>query len=257
MASTASSASAGAPEHADLTHVHVPASTDVAPPRHRRSSSSTSVRSRPGIASSAGWSTAAAVGSTASGHGTQHHAHTTTPSQASIERARETVSRQNSITSQRRSGASSPAHPSVSHPDTFPQQHHHHHQPHHRQSLSSSHHTQATTSPTASGFAIPRYEEVAQHRAELEAAKRENELLKRRIRELERVVSARRRSVSEAGDGMGPGGGGGGVDARAPESSSASNPGTEEGRSNGKDTGGNHGVKVGESASSVGFGDEA
>ena len=34
----------------------------------------------------------------------------------------------------------------------------------------------------------PRYEEVAHYRQELEEAKRENELLKRRIRELERLI---------------------------------------------------------------------
>lgn len=34
----------------------------------------------------------------------------------------------------------------------------------------------------------PRYEETAMHRAELEAAMRENEALKRRIRELESLI---------------------------------------------------------------------
>lgn len=34
----------------------------------------------------------------------------------------------------------------------------------------------------------PRYEEVAHYRQELEEAKRENEALKRRIRELERAL---------------------------------------------------------------------
>lgn len=34
----------------------------------------------------------------------------------------------------------------------------------------------------------PRYEEVAHYRQELEEAKRENEMLKHRIRELERMI---------------------------------------------------------------------
>jgi hypothetical protein len=37
-------------------------------------------------------------------------------------------------------------------------------------------------------MSTPRYEEVAHHRAELEEAKRENEVLKQRIRELERMI---------------------------------------------------------------------
>lgn len=43
-----------------------------------------------------------------------------------------------------------------------------------------------------------RYEEAAFHRGELEAVKRENEGLKRRIRELERVVRERRESDASA-----------------------------------------------------------
>jgi predicted nucleic acid-binding Zn-ribbon protein len=34
----------------------------------------------------------------------------------------------------------------------------------------------------------PRYEEVAQHKAELEEVKKENEALKQRIRDLERMI---------------------------------------------------------------------
>ena len=45
-------------------------------------------------------------------------------------------------------------------------------------------------SPTRSSIPVsPRYEEVAYHRAELEAAKRENDALRRRIQELERCLS--------------------------------------------------------------------
>lgn len=40
----------------------------------------------------------------------------------------------------------------------------------------------------------PRYEDVALHRAELDEAKRENERLRRRVRELEAMVRGRRAS---------------------------------------------------------------
>ena len=45
-----------------------------------------------------------------------------------------------------------------------------------------------------SGVATARYEEVTQHRTELEVVKRENEALKRRIRDLERSLNSRRLS---------------------------------------------------------------
>lgn len=44
-----------------------------------------------------------------------------------------------------------------------------------------------------------RYEEAAYHRHELDAVKRENEGLKRRIRELERTLRTRRESDAETG----------------------------------------------------------
>jgi hypothetical protein len=62
----------------------------------------------------------------------------------------------------------------------------------HRQSVSSQHATgdlaNAHQARSASVVSTPRYEEVAQYRQELEVAKRENESLKRRIRELERLI---------------------------------------------------------------------
>lgn len=64
--------------------------------------------------------------------------------------------------------------------------------PHHRYSVSSQ---PATSDPSAaqqarsaSVVSTPRYEEVAHYRQELEEAKRENEVLKSRIRELERAL---------------------------------------------------------------------
>lgn len=54
-------------------------------------------------------------------------------------------------------------------------------------------------SPTNSAFAPSRIEDVERNRAELDVAKKENDLLKRRVRELERVLTVRRRtSTSDA-----------------------------------------------------------
>jgi len=54
---------------------------------------------------------------------------------------------------------------------------------------------------SASIVSMPRYDEVAHYKIELEDAKRENEMLRRRIRELEMLVKERRGSTSgsEAG----------------------------------------------------------
>lgn len=83
--------------------------------------------------------------------------------------------------------------------------HQHQHQ-HHRYSASSqpAGAPQAGDAPSGQGrtnsvVSTPRYEEVAHYRQELEEAKRENELLRRRIRELERVIRGRRSSSSETG----------------------------------------------------------
>lgn len=51
----------------------------------------------------------------------------------------------------------------------------------------------------------PRYEEVLLHRQELEEAKRENERLRRRVRELEAMVRGRRASGVSTRDGGGVG----------------------------------------------------
>lgn len=63
--------------------------------------------------------------------------------------------------------------------------------PHHRYSVSSQPATAdsaAHQARSASVVSTPRYEEVAHYRQELEDAKRENEMLKSRIRELERQI---------------------------------------------------------------------
>lgn len=58
----------------------------------------------------------------------------------------------------------------------------------HRQSMSSQHGGGAEMRRSSSIVSTPRYEEVALHRAELEEVKKENEVLKQRIRELERAI---------------------------------------------------------------------
>ena len=58
---------------------------------------------------------------------------------------------------------------------------------------------------SASVVSTPRYEEVAHYRQELEEAKRENEALKRRIRELERALRGGEGGDGERGRTGGPG----------------------------------------------------
>ena len=89
-------------------------------------------------------------------------------------------------------------------------------------------------------MATARYEEVTYHRSELENAKRENEALRRRVRELERTLSSRRgsdagRNSTDSASTGGPGSGG------LQRLTSATNDDEDV-------------VVVGESAGSVGFG---
>lgn len=60
----------------------------------------------------------------------------------------------------------------------------------HRQSVSSQQGGGVEMRRSSSIVSTARYEEVALHRAELEEVKRENEVLKQRIRELERAIRA-------------------------------------------------------------------
>ena len=55
------------------------------------------------------------------------------------------------------------------------------------------------TSSFSSAIASARMEEAAQHRAELEAVKRENESLRRKIKDLERTLRRRRSDASASG----------------------------------------------------------
>ena len=65
---------------------------------------------------------------------------------------------------------------------------------------------------SSSIVSTPRYEEVAQQQAALEEVKKENEVLKERIRELERAIRGREGDgEGERGRRRAPGGGGEGV----------------------------------------------
>ncbi|OAL49372.1 hypothetical protein IQ07DRAFT_587946 [Pyrenochaeta sp. DS3sAY3a] len=115
-------------------------------------------------------------------------------------------------TSSRRHRSSSSVSRSGLPPGTYP----------HRYSISSQ---PATSDPShrdnrsASIVSTPRYEEVALHRAELEEVKRENEKLKQRIRDLERMIK-------ESDDGQRGRSG-------APPAQSTSNPSNAEGATQG------------------------
>ncbi len=94
-----------------------------------------------------------------------------------------------------------------------------------------------------------RYEETAFHRNELEAVKRENESLKRRIRELERTLRVRRQSDASVGRGG---------RSESVSTTASVNVGVR-GRERGRDSAGvgvaeDDGVAVGESAESRGLG---
>jgi len=116
---------------------------------------------------------------------------------------RDTLSRQNSVASSRRSEASSPSlSSSLVHGDHFPitlpqrqsfsHQRGHPSTSHSSQQVNSLGNARSPTQPSVIFSA--RYEEAALHRSELEAAKQENEALRRRIKELERSLSTQRRS---------------------------------------------------------------
>ena len=123
--------------------------------------------------------------------------------------ARESLSRHGSVASSRRSEASSPSvSSSLYQTDHFPgtiplrtPSMSHHPQPtaqhQHAPSNTPFHPTivpgSARTSFTPSAIAIARVEEAAQHRSELEVAKRENEFLRRKIRDLERSLNTQGR----------------------------------------------------------------
>ncbi len=237
--------------------------------RHHRSSSSASTRSintsataASGISgSTAGWTTAGVAGSVVSGMAPSMNS--TLPqgaSQASAERVRDGLSRQNSVaSSSRRSGTSSPSlsssfqHGGEAFPHFYAGRQHGAHTTHPPSSshgpssggLATRPEYNARSPSVSSAAATARYEEVTLHRSELDAVKHENEALRRRIRELER--SLRNRQQGDEG---------GARERSESVSTSASVPGggvsLGRGRYGEKEDGEEEAVRVGESAGSRG-----
>ena len=209
MASTASSTSTGLADSTDYNANHLLSGpSHPTPSRRHRSSSSLSTRSAntaattasgyTGLSGSTVGTTGGVAGSAISGiapardlHGIYH-----TYGQS--------LSRQNSTASSRRSQASSPSlssslyqgdhfpnlapvrHLNSSHPGSSSA-------PLPTQTLNSAASARSSYVPTIAATA--RYEEAAQHRSEMETVKRENETLRKRVRELERTLHNRRTSI--------------------------------------------------------------
>ncbi|KAH7323606.1 hypothetical protein BKA65DRAFT_511109 [Rhexocercosporidium sp. MPI-PUGE-AT-0058] len=219
VVSNTSSTSAGLPDTYDHNANHLlsgPSHPAPSQRRHHRSSSATSSRSASALASLS--SIPSTTADRTRGGPSTSTAHTgTTAGPQSI-----SLSRQNSSTGRvpGRSGTSSPL-PALSNPgsyqalagENFPSFYTQRPIPHRDVSSSSLAMTTGSTSGGGGGGGgtemlradsitsvqtTGRYEEAAYHRHELEAVKRENELLKRRIRELEGTL--RRRRESDAAD---------------------------------------------------------
>jgi hypothetical protein len=204
VVSNTSSTSAGFPDPADQNANHLlsgPSHPTPSQRRHHRSSSSTSTRSISGTTASI--STVGGIaGSTVSGVAPDR-SRGTLPRHDSIPQSH-SLSRQNSMTGSRRSGASSPAplssaQSSYQHPEHFP--HFYQQRPNLPNREPSSGNVPALapqeglrSDSITSVQTTGRYEETAYHRHELDNVKRENEALKRRIRELERTLRERRQS---------------------------------------------------------------
>ena len=195
VASTTSSTSTGLPDPTDQNANHMISGTShPTPSRRHRSSSSLSARSvntaattatvHTGLSGSTVGTTGGVSGSTISGIGPPRD--TTAPHQ----HQRDPLSRQSSVAS-RRSEASSPSlSSSLYQGDHFPTLYAHRHT-----GSGSQAHLPSSQQPLNLGSArsayVPstqRYEEAAHHRSELEIVKRENEALRRRIRDLERAL---------------------------------------------------------------------
>lgn len=177
------------------------------PSRRHRSSSSLSIRSMntaattasgyTGLSGSTVGTTGGVAGSTVSGVAPARDTYGAYPMHA------QSLSRQNSTASSRRSQASSPSlSSSLLQSDHFPNLVPHRHTSTSQPNPPSAQSIQSNLSPAASArssylpssAAIARYEETAHQRSEMEIVKRENEMLRRRIRELERTLGSRRTS---------------------------------------------------------------
>ncbi|KAK2759338.1 hypothetical protein FQN54_002816 [Arachnomyces sp. PD_36] len=222
VASTTSSTSTSVNDAIDPVHNSQYLSGSVHPTsaRRHRSSSNLSTRSLAG-------STHAGVSAGAMSGSVNSIAPSRETGRPSADMPRVNRSRDPSVASTRRSGRSSPSLSSSlqQHGEHLPHSHSTSHSHSHSHSLSQSYSHSHRPSQTSAPIAIPnvanaphhgghgeshsrsaslsstaataRYEEVAQHRAELAAAKRENDILRRRVRELE--ASLRERNQSSTG----------------------------------------------------------
>lgn len=246
VASTTSSASTGFPDATDHNANHLMSgASHPTPSRRHRSSSNLSTRSgttaattATGITGASGTTlgtTAGVAGSTISGITPARDPITS----MSYSHARDPLSRQSSVAS-RRSEASSPSLSSSHYQnDHFPSLYGHRHTGSASQSQLPREAPQAGAPITRSHIpSIQRYEEATQHRSELEIVKRENEALRRRIRDLERSLRSRRDSTT-------------GRSRRESSSTNASVPQQGQGRAVEED---DDAVNVGESAGSAGLG---
>lgn len=211
VASTASSTSIGLADPTDHSANHLLSGASYPiPSRRHRSSSSLSTRSAntnatttsglTGMSGSTVGTTGGVAGSTISG---------ITPARDVLGQystySREALSGHNSTTSSRRSEASSPLSSTLHQGDHFPAS-----LPH-RPSISSqpgfsqpsTHIPLSATSPSSArlshlppAIATSRYEEAAHYRSELDVLKRENDSLRRRVKELEGSLNEHRKSYS-------------------------------------------------------------
>lgn len=188
---SSTSASAGLPDPSDHGSSHLlsgPSHPVPSQRAHHRSSSSTSARSATGSLGTVG-----VAGS--SGVLPDRSRPTAIPRQESNTMpTAHSMSRQNSATGSRRSGASSPA-LFGSAPSSYQHEapHIRERYPSQRDQITSSASLDRQGAHDNTHVTSGRYEEAAFQRQELDIVKRENELLKRRIRELERTLRTRRR----------------------------------------------------------------
>ncbi|KAL8756331.1 MAG: hypothetical protein Q9184_004540 [Pyrenodesmia sp. 2 TL-2023] len=214
VASTTSSTSTGFADSTDHNANHLMSGpSHPTPSRRHRSSSSLSTRSintaattasgYTGLSGSTVGTTGGVAGSTVSGIAPARDTHGMYPAHAHAQ----SLSRQNSTASSRRSQASSPSLSSSllqgdHFPNLIPLR-----QPNPSQSHppSSSQLPHQTLSPAASARSsyihansTARYEEISHQRAEMDSVKRENEALRRRIRELERRLASHRHARSDS-----------------------------------------------------------
>jgi len=204
VASTTSSASAGLPDATDHNSNHlISGASYPTPSRRHRSSSNLSTRSTTtaattatgasGISGTTVGTAAGIAGSTVSGIAPARD------TMAPYSHARDPLSRQSSVAS-RRSEASSPSlSSSLYQGEHFPSLYGHRHTSSASQQQFPSQSQQPSNVGSTRPSYIPstqRYEEATHQRSELEIVKRENEALRRRIRELERSLSNRRESVT-------------------------------------------------------------